>query len=391
MKKVNLIVTGGIAASKSYELYQLLKEKYEVSVILTKNAFRFAKFENTKISSKIFDQEFYDSHSTGEHISKTYDSDFNIIYPATYNYIGKIASGICDDLASLIFAASNTKTWIFPSMNSRMYLNPIFQNNRETLQKLNHISWIEPKEGRLASGEYGIGRALEPKEVLTTIEKNYYNKFSKIKDKKFLINFGRTRTYLDKIRYLTNESSGKMGLEILKVLESNLINSQAVVGDCDFSLPNNYSYQKVKTNYEMLEAMKNNFKSAEVVICAAALNDFEFTNTSDKKIEKRSIDLKNYKIDLKGSVDVLRELGRIKTNQFLVGFSLANDFNLEKSWEKIHEKNLDALILNLTTAMSNSETEIKILITKTKKVIDFKLMSKVEAAFEIVKTLNEIM
>ncbi|WP_338971144.1 bifunctional phosphopantothenoylcysteine decarboxylase/phosphopantothenate--cysteine ligase CoaBC [Spiroplasma endosymbiont of Panorpa germanica] len=388
MKKINLIVTGGIGASKSYELYLLLKKKYDVSVMLSKNAKYFVDFKDTPIHSDIFQKDFYDPHSTGEHIAKTYESDFNIVYPATYNFIGKIASGICDDLPSLIFAASSSHSWLFPSMNSRMYLNPIFERNKDLLKADNKIHWIEPKTGRLASGEIGIGRSLEPKEAFEIIE-SYNNKYLKLRNKKVLINFGRTRTYLDKIRYLTNESSGQMGLEILNVLKEFSVPTQAIVGDCDFDIKSISNLKRVKTNQEMLEAMVDNFSQSQIVICAAALNDFEFSNYYDKKLDKRSIDIQNYKIDLKESVDVLRELGKIKTNQILVGFSLANDFDLQKSWIKMAEKNLDILILNLTSAMSNNQTEIKILISKSKKVINFLPKSKAETSLDILNIIED--
>ncbi|AHI53928.1 pantothenate metabolism flavoprotein [Spiroplasma sabaudiense Ar-1343] len=388
MKKINLIVTGGIAASKSKDLYLLLKEKYEVAVILTKNAKKFVNFEGIQTHEEIFDSEFYEPHSTGQHINKTLEADLNIVYPATYNFIGKIASGIADDLATLIFAASAHKTWLFPSMNDRMYNNAVFQINKQKLSQNPLIKFFEPNYGRLASGHFGIGRALEPSDVLSALQTPIL--FPKLANKKVLLNFGRTRTYLDKVRYLTNESSGKMGWEIFQALENNDCWVTAVHGDCDFLVPKANNLFYASTNIKMLELMELQFEQANIVICLAALNDFQTTNPVNEKIEKRFSGKELLQVNFEPAIDVLKTLGTHKTNQFLVGFSLANSFDLQKAWHKVKEKNLDLLILNLTSAMSSENNQIKILVAKSGQVIEFDEMAKTKVAKIILKTINEL-
>ncbi|ALD66396.1 bifunctional phosphopantothenoylcysteine decarboxylase/phosphopantothenate--cysteine ligase CoaBC [Spiroplasma cantharicola] len=387
-KQINLIVTGGIAASKSLKLYKLLSKKYEVKLITTKNAKKFVNFANIDYLEDIFDREFYDSHHYGDHIKIAFQSTLNVVYPASYNYIGKIANGLADDLASLIFSVSNYKTILFPSMNSNMYLNPILEKNKTILEATGNVKWIEPKYGKLASGHEGIGRALEPEEVLKIIELEE-NNYKNLKDKSILLNFGKTRSYIDKVRYITNASSGKMGNELKKVLKNNCKSLKTVFGDT--LLPNFTDNDNVyvKTNDEMLEEMLKNYENSDIVICSAALYDFEVANYTDKKIEKRSLSENDLNLSLYPAVDVLKELGKVKTHQFLVGFSLANDFNLEKAWSKSQEKNLDMLVVNLASAMESDTNEIKILLTKSKQVIEFNNSKKNEVAVNILKTIND--
>ncbi|WP_342259244.1 bifunctional phosphopantothenoylcysteine decarboxylase/phosphopantothenate--cysteine ligase CoaBC [Spiroplasma endosymbiont of Dioctria linearis] len=387
-KQINLIVTGGIAASKALKLYQLLTKTYEVKLIITKNAKKFADFGDIDYLEDIFDRNFYDSHHYGEHIKIAFQSTLNVVYPASYNYIGKIANGIADDLASLIFSVSNYKTILFPSMNSNMYLNPILEKNKHILESSGNVKWIEPKYGKLASGHEGIGRSLEPEEVIKFIDLEL-NSFKNLSNKTVLLNFGKTRSYIDKVRYITNASSGKMGSELKKILKNNCKALKTVFGDTLVANISDDDNIYVKTNSEMLEQMLKNFNKSDIVICSAALYDFEVENYIDKKIEKRSLSDKELNLTLNPAIDVLKELGKVKKNQFLVGFSLANNFDLEKAWKKVKEKNLDMLVVNLASAMESNSNEIKILLTKNKKIIEFNKAKKSEIAFNIIKTIND--
>ncbi|QEH61827.1 phosphopantothenoylcysteine decarboxylase / phosphopantothenate---cysteine ligase [Spiroplasma chinense] len=390
MKTINLIVTGGIAASKSKDLYDLLVKKYNVNLVLSENSQKFVKFDGIDRFDTIFEQEFYDRHTTGDHIKIALESDLSIVYPATYNYIGKIANGLANDIESLIFASSPSPFLLFPSMNFNMYANPILKQNKDKLLGLSKVEWIEPKVGKMASGHVGIGRALEPEEVVDYVE-NYLMGFEKFNNKKLLLNFGRTRSYIDKVRYITNASSGKMGMSLRDVSKNHFQEIQTVFGDTDFINVENEFNHYADTNPKMLEEMKKYFNQSDIVICSAALYDFEVKNQVDKKIEKRSMDKDNLSIELTGAIDVLYELGKIKTNQYLVGFSLANDFNLDKAFLKMKEKNMDMLVLNLTSALGSDNNEIKILTSKDNKVIDVNASLKNQIAKEILKAIhNEI-
>ncbi|AGR41133.1 bifunctional phosphopantothenoylcysteine decarboxylase/phosphopantothenate--cysteine ligase CoaBC [Spiroplasma taiwanense] len=390
-KTINLIITGGIAASKAKELYQLLITNYNINIILSENAKRFVNFSDFNYIDNIFEKEYYfDNHHYAEHVKIAFNSDLNVVYPATYNYIGKITNGIADDICSLIFAITNIKTILFPSMNSNMYLNPILEKNKKILLNTSNVDWIEPAIGRLASGHNGIGRAIEPVDVCKIIN-DYFNEetqFENLKDKKVLLNFGKTRSYIDKVRYITNSSSGKMGLELKKILSSNSKELITVFGDTQIPIESDDKNFYVQTNNQMLEKMKENYYNSDVVICSAALYDFKIKNYINKKIEKREQNELN-SIDLVEAIDVLKELGKIKKNQFLVGFSLSNEFDLNKAWVKINEKNLDMLIINLVNALESDYNELKIIITKTKEVINITKMHKSNIAKEIIKIINQ--
>lgn len=388
MKRLNLIVTGGIAASKSKELYHLLAKKYDVKLILSTNAGKFVDFESYETHDKIFTESFYDPHHYGKHIKMSHESDLNIVYPASFNFIAKIANGIADDLPSLVFAASKSKTILFPSMNSNMYLSPILEKNKKTLLTHTNIRWIEPTYGKLASGHEGIGRSLEPIEAIKIIDEELTD-YLNINNKKFMLNFGRTRSYIDKIRYITNTSSGKMGLALRNALLNYSQSVISVFGDTDFNLQQNEKNIYCNTNEEMLEVMKKNFFDSDVVICCAALNDFEVLEYVDKKIEKRNLKNNSLKLDLKYSIDVLKELGGIKRNQFLVGFSLSNEFDFQKAKEKIVEKNLDMLVVNLLDSVGKDKTSLKIMFNDNTNIIHLDNLPKHSVAFEIIKAINE--
>ncbi|AKX34059.1 phosphopantothenoylcysteine synthetase/decarboxylase [Spiroplasma litorale] len=388
MKVINLIITGGIAASKSNHLYDLLSKKYKVNVIMTKNAHKFVKFNNINTYDDIFDKEFYeDNHHYADHIKIAFNSDLNVVYPATYNYIGKVSSGISDDLASLLFAVCKFDCLLFPSMNTNMYTNKTLEKNKKYLSNLSNVFWYEPKYGRLASGDYGIGRAHEPIEVLEIVDK-YFKDYNNLKNKNILINFGRTRSYIDKVRYITNSSSGKMGYEIVKKLYNKCNNIISVFGDNDLNITQNENNIYANTNVEMLEQMMKYYNSSDIVICCAALTDYEVCEVYQGKIEKR--DNKNFdKISLKESIDVLKELSKIKQNQFLVGFSLANDFDIDKAKNKLIEKKLDMIVINLVDTLDSEYNKIKIL-TKSNDIYEFEKLKKSEVADIILQKINQL-
>ncbi|ASP28174.1 phosphopantothenoylcysteine synthetase/decarboxylase [Spiroplasma corruscae] len=388
MKIINLIITGGIAATKAKELYNLLIKKYEVNIIMTKNAYKFVDTEGLITYNEIFDKEFYENgHHYADHIKLAFNSDLNIIYPATYNFIGKVASGISDDLPSLLLAVCTFDSLFFPSMNTNMYNNEILQKNKKIITNLSNTQWFEPKFGKLASGDYGIGRAYEPIEVVSIVD-NYFNKFSNLIDKNILLNFGRTRSYIDKVRYITNASSGKMGNELKKSLISKCNKLVSIFGDTDFNVIQNANNIYANTNVKMYEEMIKHFNDMDIVICCGALTDFEVTNPLDRKIEKR-VDKNINEIKFKESLDVLKELSRKKTKQFLVGFSLANDFNLDKARNKLLEKNLDMIVINLTNALNSDSNTIKIL-TKDNNLYEYENLNKSDVALKIIEKINDI-
>lgn len=389
MKNINLIVTGGIAASKARTLYDLLSKSYKVNLVLTKNAKKFMDCSDLEYTDEIFQQEHYfNNHILGDHLQLVFTADLSIVYPASYNYLGKIASGIADDMPSLLFAASKAPVLLFPSMNFNMYENQILKKNQKILAQLPNVQWFEAKVGRMASGHEGIGRALEPDEVEKIVNEHFLE-FKKFGEMKLLLNLGKTRSQIDAVRYITNASTGKMGKAIRDQALFKFKTVQTVFGDNDFNFLENETCHYAQTNEAMLEAMLQQFDDANIVICSAALYDFEVPEKLDTKIEKRGLKGQDLKLDLKPAIDVLYQLGQQKTHQFLVGFSLANDFDLNKAWIKVEQKNLDMLVVNLTNAIGATTNEIKILLTKNKQVIDISFASKEKIALEILKVIHK--
>ncbi|WP_026389127.1 bifunctional phosphopantothenoylcysteine decarboxylase/phosphopantothenate--cysteine ligase CoaBC [[Acholeplasma] multilocale] len=380
-RKINLIITGGIGATKSMQLYSLLNQKYDVNVIVTKSGAKFIDEQIPVKDHNIFDHDKYDAHTYGEHIKLTNEADITIVYPATYNIIGKVANGIADDFASLLLAAFPKPIIYFPSMNENMYNNDVMKRNKDIITNSNMNIWYEPKVGRLASGHIGIGRLPEPNEAFEFVTSTLFN-FDNLYDKRILINLGRTRSYIDNVRYITNGSSGKMGSSLINIAKTFTNNISIVKGDTDVYVSNAIP---VITNQEMFEEMKMQFANSDIVICTAALYDFEVSKKLNHKISKEDgLDLEFTK-----SIDVLEELGKMKTNQTLVGFSLADDYDLEKAYAKMKRKNMDVLILNQISAMGNDNNEIIILNSKDSTTKKIDSSSKQNIAFEIWKYLNE--
>ncbi|ATZ18936.1 pantothenate metabolism flavoprotein [Williamsoniiplasma somnilux] len=381
-RKINFIITAGIAATKAKETINKLKIDYKINVFASEDVSHFFDLETLNINTKIFTTKQYDNHATGKHIEVNKDSDLTIIYPATYDFINKVANGFADDICSLTLAANESKTLWFPSMNEKMYLNPILQKSKNTLLENKQNIWLEPKYGMLASRDLGLGRAWEPDEVVQYVN-SFFEEFINLKNKKILINLGRTKAYLDPVRYITNGSSGLMGSELVKWANVFTSEISIIAGDHDVNISK--ITKKVNTNAEMLETMKMHFKEKDIVICSAALNDYEITNPSLIKTPKNE----NLNLQLSKAVDVLEHLGSLKTKQILVGFSLANDFDLIIAKTKMRKKNLDILIINLVDSMNNQKTSIKILNSINENILEFNSLTKSAAAHEIWKMIND--
>ncbi|AHF61156.1 hypothetical protein P344_04490 [Spiroplasma mirum ATCC 29335] len=359
MKKIVLAITGSVAAFKGLKLYEALKKKYHVELVLTKGALHFLENLPAEINTEIFPHDYYSKNNPSEHIRIAKDSNLFICYPATHNFIAQIANGFTDSLASLVYSATDAYKIVFPTMNTVMYNSPANLRNLETLAR-DGVEVLPAKYGLLACKIYGIGRAWEWEDVLAHVEE-YFSFQDQFQNRKVLLNFGRTRTYLDGIRYITNNSSGKMGDALAHVLQWAKADLTVVQGDVD--IPINYPTTKVITNQEMLQAMLKNYAEQDIVIACAALNDYQIAQPLTGKISKK--DHPELEVKLTTNVDVLKELGAQKTRQFLVGFSVQNNFDLEYAKEKLVHKNLDLIVINEISAMNSEENKI-ILLSKTR-------------------------
>lgn len=382
MKKIILMITGSIAAPKALTLYQLLKQKYQVTVIFTPSASKFVKFpEDVKVHSEFLEQNFYQKTDLISHTDFALNNDLIIVYPATMTFISKAALAICDNLALATFLASPAKKIIFPAMNHYMYHNQAMQNNLALLAKDSSIEIIDTNQGMLACNIIGDGRVKEPKQAFKIIE-NFTS--SELTNKIILINYGASRTYFDDIRYLTTHSSGKMGQALASAFLTKNAKVIAVVGDVSIPLIHhpNLTIIRATTNQMFLSKMKEHFAKADIVICVAALNDYQLVKKWQGKISKA--DYQELQLNLVTNLDVLASLGQLKTKQLLVGFSAQDNQNYEIAKNKMLSKNCDGIIMNNINTMNQDQTELTFYFKN--QIYQFQ-GSKIKVAQEIVDIL----
>lgn len=384
-KTVVLGVTGSIAAYKAADLVSRLKKlNYDVHVIMTKNAtniihpITFETLTGHKCLIDTFDRNF---NYNIEHVSLAQRADVVMIAPATANVIGKLASGIADDMLTTTVMACTCKKIIAPAMNTRMFENPILQDN---LKKLEHFGMeiVSPASGMLACGEEGAGKLPDVDTLLAYIQREiHYEKT--LKGKKVLVTAGGTREAIDPVRFITNHSTGKMGYAIARAAmekgaEVTLITAAQNLPDVPF-----VTTVRVNSAAEMFEAVTTRQAEQDVIIKAAAVADYRPIHVADEKIKKSDHDAV---IELERTQDILQYLGNHrKDGQYLCGFSMETENVLEHSREKLEKKKVDMIVANsLRTkgAGFGTDTNIVTLITK-EKVEELPILLKEEVGAEI--------
>lgn len=389
-KTVVLGVTGGIAAYKTASLASMLvKNGYDVQVLMTKNATNFINpivFETlTKHKCLIdtFDRNF---EFSVEHVAISKQADVVMVAPATANVIGKLAHGIADDmLTTTIMACRRCKKILAPAMNTEMYLNPIVQDN---LKLLEHYGYeiIKSAEGHLACGDNGPGKMPEPEVLYEYI----YREIAFEKDmagKHVLITAGPTREAIDPVRYITNHSSGKMGYALARVCAARGAEVTLVTGPTSIAKPLFAKVIPVTTAREMFEAVKTEGEHADIICKAAAVADYRPEHAADEKIKKSDEKLS---LELEKTDDILKYLGEHKRDgQFLCGFSMETENLVENSRKKLKKKNLDMIVANNLKeegAGFQGDTNVVTLIT-LKDELHLPLLSKEETAVKILDTI----
>ncbi len=339
--KVILIgVTAGVSAYKVPLFIRALKEKgATVKVILTANA---KKFISSEVLSVLSDGVFDSLWQEGiPHITLTEEASLFVILPADYNIIGKASSGIADDLLSSSIAAYDKKLLFFPSMNSRMFENPVLQKNIDYLRSCGHLV-VDPSSGPLACGEEGKGRLPSIFRLVLETEKALSPAI--FKDDLCLITGGGTYEKIDPVRYLTNASSGKMAYSLARncylvggkvklILGRNTIISNA-------DMP--YEITKVETAQDMLDEIMKRWAEVNYLFMNAAISDFTVSREAKKKIKKTN----ELVLKLKSNIDILKEIKKAKKKQFIVGFSLESENLKTLTLKKMKEKGCDLMIGN---------------------------------------------
>ncbi|MBN3032555.1 MAG: bifunctional phosphopantothenoylcysteine decarboxylase/phosphopantothenate--cysteine ligase CoaBC [Candidatus Saganbacteria bacterium] len=360
-KTIILGVSGGIAAYKSAALVSRLKDLgADVWVVMTKEAARlvapltFRTLSGNPVLTDLFSEDA--ARTPVPHIALADRADLLIIAPGTANIIGKIAHGIADDALTTLVMATQARKVIAPAMNCNMWRNPLVGEN---VAKLKGAGWefIGPEEGKLACGDYDIGRMTEPEEILARIT-GWLGGQQDLKGKKFLITAGGTREAIDPVRYISNRSSGKMGYALAEAALRRGAEVTLISGPTHLKPPSGAKHVPVETAREMHEAVMEHKGEQFAIIMAAAVADYRPTVTYWQKV-KKSEDILD--LSLTRTADILAALGQQKNGSRLVGFAAETNDHIENAHEKLNKKNLDMIVVNDIAAFESDISEIKII------------------------------
>ncbi len=394
-KKIILGVTGSIAAYKSASLVRLLvKQGATVKVIMTPLAKEFitpvtmATLSQNTVLSNFFN---HDNGEWNSHVDLGIWADLMLIAPITANTIAKMANGICDNLLLTTYLSVRCPVVIAPAMDFDMFKHPATVKNIKTLQSYGNIV-IEPSKGELASGLQGKGRMEEPEIILKKII-DFFDSKKKLKSKKIIVTAGPTYESIDPVRFVGNYSSGKMGYAIAEELANNGANVILISGPVSLSpINSNITKIDVKSAQEMYDASIKYFENADGAIMAAAVADFTPVSSTDNKLKRGK---NNLNLELKPTKDIAGELGRNKKhNQFLVGFALETNNEIENAKQKIVSKNLDFIVLNSLKDKGSGfqfDTNKITIIDKNNKIEKFELKLKTQVAKDIVNKVQSLM
>lgn len=389
-KTVLLGVTGSIAAYKIANLASMLVKLHaNVHVLMTQNATHFINpitFEtltSNKCLVDTFDRNF---QFQVEHVSIAKQADVVLIAPASANVIGKLANGIADDMLTTTVMACTCKKILSPAMNTHMFENPIVQDNLDKLRRFGY-EVIQPAQGYLACGDVGAGKMPEPETLLSYLLREVaYEK--DLTGKKVLITAGATREPIDPVRFITNHSTGKMGVALANAAMLRGADVTLVAAHMDVQPPRFVRVVPVQSAEDMFQAVTALAPDMDIIIKSAAVADYTPETTADSKIKKQDGDLS---IPLKRTQDILAYLGQHKTpGQFLCGFSMETDNVLENSRQKLKKKHADMICANSLRSAGAGfgvDTNIITLITPTGEE-ELPLMTKDQAAHRILDVIS---
>ena len=348
-KKILIIIGGGIAAYKSLDLIRLLKKnKVEIKIILTKSGKEFvtplslATLTKAKIFENIFDK---DSEAEIDHIALSRWADIIIVMPTTANFMSKLSIGRAEDLATTVLLASNKDILLVPAMNVRMWLHKATQANLKILQDFGYL-FIGPEKGEMACGEFGEGKMSSPRQIYAYL-KNYFDKKNTLKSKNYkaLVTTGPTREYLDPVRYISNESSGKQGCEIAIALDRLGLKTTLITGPSNFVLPKSIKVKKIISADEMLDNVKKTMP-VDLAVCAAAVSDLKPKERNKAKIKKTDLNFKS--INFIKNNDILEYISKNNKHRprLVAGFSAETENLIKNSIKKMKDKNCDLIFAN---------------------------------------------
>lgn len=396
-KKVLLGISAGIAAYKTASLVRLfIKQGAQVKVIMTPASKEFITPLTLSTLSKnpvysSFTSEEDENAVWNNHVDLGLWADLIIVAPATANTLSKMANGVCDNLLLATYLSAKCPVYFAPAMDLDMYKHPSTIRSFKVLKSYGNIM-IPATSGELASGLIGEGRMAEPEDIISFIVNDILNKLP-LKGKKILITAGPTYEAIDPVRFIGNHSSGKMGYEIAK--EAAKLGAEIILisGPTHESVKNNtIKVVPVVSAKEMYQVAHEYFEEVDIAILSAAVADFKPKHVANQKIKKKEDTLV---LELEKTKDILASLGAIKKNQYLVGFALETNNEIENAKGKLKSKNLNLIVLNSLNdkgAGFKTETNKVTFIDDKEHVNEFQLKSKTEVAqdlmAEIIKQIN---
>jgi phosphopantothenoylcysteine decarboxylase/phosphopantothenate--cysteine ligase len=387
-KNILLGVTAGIAAYKSAFLVRLLvKSGANVKVVMTPSAKEFvtpltlSTLSKNEVYSSFINEED-ENAQWNNHVELALWADLFVIAPATANTMSKMSTGACDNLLLATYLSAKCPVYYAPAMDLDMYKHPSTLATFKKLESFGNIS-ISAVYGELASGLIGQGRMAEPEDIVSFLEKDLLNSLP-LRGKKVLLTAGPTYEAIDPVRFIGNHSSGKMGYALATVAAS--LGAEVVLVSGPVSLLIEDPMVKVvsvQSAQQMYDAVHEFYGDCDIAILSAAVADYRPKEVASEKIKKKEGVLT---LQLEKTKDILDSLGRIKQNQFLVGFALETENELENAKTKLKKKNLDLIVLNSLRdkgAGFGKDTNKVTLITKDNKVIPFQVKTKKEVAKDI--------
>lgn len=391
-KRIVAGICGGIAAYKAASVVSRLAQAgAPVTVIMTRAACQFVtpltfqSLSHSRVLTDLWDEPL-------AHVELAYDADLFVLMPATYNIIGKLAHGIADDLLTTTLAATRAPVLVIPAMESQMYTNPVFQENKKKLAELGY-RFLEPESGHLASGRQGIGRFPSEEKILTAIEEILAER-ALLRGHRVLVTAGPTREMLDPMRCITNRSSGKMGYALAEQARNFGADSVCLItGPTQLEPPAGVECICVESAEEMRAAVLERSSQFDLVLMAAAVADWRPKKASAHKLKKSA--RRELTLVLEKTPDILSELGKRKRkDQILVGFAAETEQLLEHAREKLKEKNLDLVVANEITAPGAGpevETNIVTMLYRDGRSETLPCLPKREVAREILRRLAQML
>ncbi|MFI0431320.1 bifunctional phosphopantothenoylcysteine decarboxylase/phosphopantothenate--cysteine ligase CoaBC [Mariniflexile sp. HMF6888] len=393
-KNILLGISGGIAAYKTASLVRLfVKLGANVKVVMTPSSKDFITPLTLSTLSKhpvysSFTNEEDDNAIWNSHVDLGLWADLFIIAPATANTLSKMVNGVCDNLLIATYLSAKCPVYFAPAMDLDMYKHESTLRSFKALKSYGNVM-IPATSGELASGLVGEGRMAEPEDIVSFIENDVLEKLP-LKGKKILITAGPTHEAIDPVRFIGNHSSGKMGFEIAKASANLGAEVILITGPTQQKVSHSLiNVIPVVSAQDMYNAVHEHFKTVDIAILSAAVADYKPKEVAAQKIKKKTSTLT---LELEKTKDILASLGEIKTNQYLVGFALETDNELENAKDKLKRKNLNLIVLNSlndTGAGFKSDTNKVTFIDAKDTVTEFQLKSKADVANDLLNKILE--